>query len=133
MNVLVQQIARDVDWRRVQPEDLKTPEECNEALIAIDNIIGAIDTQIREAIASYHDFGERADSTWLISAKHASKKLKIKRNAIQERKGVLSRAKRKHEQDTADRAFVTLAKDHLSPELFQRLVEEAKRIAGVTS
>lgn len=117
--------AEAPDWRLITPEDFTTPEECARAMSQIDEIIGAIDTQLRKAAADFNEEGIRADAGWMIAAQHALKKFKIKRQAVQDRKGALSRAIRQaghvSHPNTWPQRFVDAAREMLDPETFERI------------
>lgn len=124
------QEMRAPDPRHIRPDDLQTPEECAVTMSQIDDIICAITTQLDQAAADFNEEGIRADAGWMIAARHALKKFKIKRQAVQDRKGVLSRALKQAvhqaQENSWPQRFVDAAREVLDPKVFEQIIERMR-------
>lgn len=113
--------------RFIDPNTLTDIDQCDEAMIALDSIICEISTQIDRAIAEAASTGVYADRHWMISAKKALKSARGKRNAVQLRKGQISRTAKQANQARVERLFMDTAKRVLPAEQIDLVWREMDR------
>ena len=82
-----------IDVHRFDPESLHTPEECAAVTIELDKAIGHFGAKLKEFASEYAATGVPSPKP-LYGATHKLWTLaKVKRNTVQDRRGVLRREK----------------------------------------
>ena len=113
-------ISTDPDWFVV---DLKTVEDCDEAIIHLTRDIAHIDSQIVDEAAEEAATGVVTDADWLAKAKSARAVKVAIRGIVQRVQGELGRATKRAYGESRDRKLLGLLKA-AAPDAFAAAVSQ---------
>jgi hypothetical protein len=114
-----------LDLKMVEAALINDPKECTWLMEQLDIIIADIDAKIG-AVKAKAFRGEYSDPTWFRSVQRALKGAKATRQAVQTRKGELSREMKKTNQGRIEREFMDAAMKILPKETVSKIFDQVE-------
>jgi hypothetical protein len=112
---------RSVDLKRINVFAVDNIEECAWLMLNLDELVVDIEDQLKRAIDNLQTGKEVVNPVWMRSAERALRETRIKRQALQERRGQLKRARHQANGSRPEKLFVDVARELLPAELFERV------------
>lgn len=112
-------------WKHLSVSDIASEDDCVSLMFDLDEDISAMTMQIDTAKGAAIQHGEYSDYEWFTAVNNAMRSAKRTRQAVQERKGQLSRLKKDRHRARIETRFIDIARRVLPQETFVSIMEEA--------
>lgn len=120
-----------VDIKAIDPATLRTTQECADTMALLDENIARMKQDVYLAKSEAKETGDYADPEWFCKLRFSLKRMKAKRQQVQDRRGVLRKIEQDSHRLTLERAFMDEARRKLEPTAFREIFDAARHVSGV--